>query len=115
MHRGYAGWFDENPATMYDQPPSSIYPELVKLAGGADTIAARAAEMARNGDAVGALHMAEVATAAEPAHRTAFEARLAALKSLRSKSRNVIERRWLDYGIKAAEKAPAGLDGRPKS
>jgi alkyl sulfatase BDS1-like metallo-beta-lactamase superfamily hydrolase len=33
IYDGYAGWFDMNPATMYEIPPSSMYPDLVKLSG----------------------------------------------------------------------------------
>ena len=32
IYEGYAGWFDLNPATMYETPPSSVYADLVKLA-----------------------------------------------------------------------------------
>ena len=38
-----SGWFDLNPVTMYETPVSSVYPELVKLAGGADAVAVSAA------------------------------------------------------------------------
>jgi alkyl sulfatase BDS1-like metallo-beta-lactamase superfamily hydrolase len=33
IYDGYAGWFDRNPSNMYELSPSSIYPDLVKLAG----------------------------------------------------------------------------------
>ena len=35
IYEGYVGWFDLNPATMYEKPASSVYPDVVKLAGGA--------------------------------------------------------------------------------
>jgi alkyl sulfatase BDS1-like metallo-beta-lactamase superfamily hydrolase len=38
IYDGYAGWFDTNPASMYELPPSSVYPDLVKLAGGPEAI-----------------------------------------------------------------------------
>jgi alkyl sulfatase BDS1-like metallo-beta-lactamase superfamily hydrolase len=34
IYDGYVGWFDMNPATMYALPPSAVYPQVVKLAGG---------------------------------------------------------------------------------
>jgi hypothetical protein len=39
------GRFDGNPSTMFG-PPSQAYPEMVKLAGGPDAVAQRAADLA---------------------------------------------------------------------
>ena len=30
IYEGYAGWFDMNPASIYETPPSAIYPDLVQ-------------------------------------------------------------------------------------
>jgi glyoxylase-like metal-dependent hydrolase (beta-lactamase superfamily II) len=99
----YAGWFDENPSSMYKLPPSSIDSELVRLCGGTDVLARRALELAQNGDDVRALHMTDVALAVDPNHKPTLEARLIALKSLLAKSGNSIEANWLRYGIRTAE------------
>jgi len=45
IFEGYAGWFDENPSSMYKLPPSSIDAELVRLCDGADVLARRGLEM----------------------------------------------------------------------
>jgi hypothetical protein len=79
------------------------YSELVQLCGGVEVLAKRAAELAQNGDEVRALHMTDVALTVDPNCRAAVEARLAALKSLLTKSGNYIERNWLNYGIRTAE------------
>jgi len=99
IYEGYVGWFDLNPATMYDTPATSVYPDVVKLAGGADAIAAVAFERAQAGDAVAALHLTDVALAAEPNNRKSLEARLKALEILRGRCKNTNERGWLDYSI----------------
>jgi len=99
IYEGYVGWFDLNPATMYDTPATSVYPDVVKLAGGADEIAAVAFERAQAGDAVAALHLTDVALAAEPNNRKSLEARLKALEILRGRCKNTNERGWLDYSI----------------
>lgn len=99
IYEGYVGWFDLNPATMYDTPAFSVYPEVVKLAGGADRVAALAMERAQSGDAVAALHLTDVALAAEPNNRKSLEARLRALEILRGRCKNTNERGWLDYSI----------------
>ena len=100
IYEGYAGWFDMNPATMYETPVSSIYPDVVKLAGGPDAVANLALERLKVGQAVEALHLADMALAADPYHKNALEARLKALEMLRDRCRNTNERGWLDYAIR---------------
>ena len=51
IYDGYAGWFDLNPSTMYELPPSSVYPELVKLAGGPEPLVKLALEKVAAGKA----------------------------------------------------------------
>lgn len=99
IYEGYVGWFDLNPATMYDRPASSVYPDVVKLAGGPDAVAALALERTQSGDAIGALHLTDIALAAEPNNRKSLEARLKALEILRGRCKNTNERGWLDYSI----------------
>jgi glyoxylase-like metal-dependent hydrolase (beta-lactamase superfamily II) len=100
---GYAGWFDENPSSMYALPPSAIDSELVRLCGGTDILARRALELAKNGDDVRALHMTDVVLAVDPNHKPALAARLSALKSLLATCGNYIEANWLRYGIRTVE------------
>ncbi len=99
IYEGYVGWFDLNPATMYELPAAAIYPDLVKLAGGPEAVAKLALERAQAGQSVEALHLTDVVFAAAPTHRLALEARLKALEQLRERSRNSNERGWLDYSI----------------
>jgi alkyl sulfatase BDS1-like metallo-beta-lactamase superfamily hydrolase len=109
VYEGYAGWFDTNPATMYEQPASSVYPDLVQLAGGPDAVVKRALQRVEAGQPVEALHLTDVALAADPNHRPALEARLKALDALQGRCRNAIERGWLDYSIRTAREK---LNGR---
>lgn len=99
IYEGYVGWFDLNPATMYETPTSSVYPDIVKLAGGSDAIAALALARVQSGDAVAALHLTDVALAADPNNRKSLEARLKALEILRGRCKNTNERGWLDYSF----------------
>ncbi len=107
IYEGYAGWFDLDPATMYALPPAAAYPELVRLTGGPERIAARAGELLQAGELVLALRLTEAALAVEPGHRASREARLAALRELRRRCRNSNECGWLDAGIRATEKVAA--------
>jgi alkyl sulfatase BDS1-like metallo-beta-lactamase superfamily hydrolase len=100
IYEGYVGYFDLNPATMYELAPSSVYPDVVKLAGGPDGVAKIALDRVQAGRAVEALHLTDIALAADGSHRGALQARLKALEWLRDRCRNSNERGWLDYSIK---------------
>jgi alkyl sulfatase BDS1-like metallo-beta-lactamase superfamily hydrolase len=99
IYEGYAGWFDLDPATMYEKPASTVYPDLVTLAGGPDVLAGLALKRIVGGQPVEALHLTDVSLATDPKNRKTLEARLKALETLKSQCHNVIERGWLDDAI----------------
>jgi alkyl sulfatase BDS1-like metallo-beta-lactamase superfamily hydrolase len=105
IYDGYAGWYDTNPSTMYETPPSSVYPDLVKLAGGPEGIVKLALEKVGAGNPVEALHLTDVVLASDPSNSGALEARIKAFKYLQDRCQNFVEEGWLEYGIhKAREK-----------
>ena len=108
IYEGYAGWFDGNPATMYAVPPAAVRPELVRMAGGAAAVAARARELLAAGSVLEALHLADAALAADPGQRSALEARLAALAALEARATNSNELGWLRFGIGETRRQLAG-------
>ena len=100
----YAGWFHHRSTTeLYATPAWSIHAELAELAGGPDPIARRAREHAEKGSPLEALHFAEIALAADPAHRTALEASLAAHRQLLEASVNFWESAWLKKEVTKLE------------
>lgn len=101
IYDGYAGWFDLNPASMYDLPPSSVYPDLVKLAGGPEPVVKLAVDKLNAGKPVEALHLTDVVLASDPKNKDALGARLKALQYLQDRSENYVESGWLDNGIRA--------------
>ena len=101
IYEGYAGWFDGNPASMFGTP-AAAYDEIVRLAGGAAKVAARARELART-DPIRALYLADMALAADPRDVAGLEARLEILRILDRQSTNSNERGWLQAGIRDAE------------
>lgn len=107
IYDGYAGWFDGNPASMYDVPPSSVYPELVKLAGGPNRVARLALETLQAGKPVEALHLTDVALASDARNAAALNVRIKALKNLQDHCENYIEYGWLQYGIRKANETLA--------
>jgi alkyl sulfatase BDS1-like metallo-beta-lactamase superfamily hydrolase len=99
---GYSGWFHFRSTTeLYDVPRYELDSELVELAGGPDTLVARAEEHQAAGRPLYALHLTDMALAAEPGNRGALETRLAALELLmeRSGDENHSEVLWLTHRI----------------
>ena len=103
IYDGYAGWFDLNPSTMYELPPSSVYPDLVKLAGGPDAVVRLALEKVEAGKPVEALHLTDVVLAGDQNNSAALGARLKALEYLRERCENYVEAGYLEYGIRTAK------------
>jgi alkyl sulfatase BDS1-like metallo-beta-lactamase superfamily hydrolase len=99
IYDGYAGWYDMNPTTMYETPASSVYPELVKLAGGPEPVVRAALEKLDAGKPVEALHLTDVVLAYDQKNSGALNARLKALSVLRDRCENYAEAGWLEYGI----------------
>jgi len=107
---GYAGWFHQRSTTeLYPVLPNEVYPDVVELAGGAAVVAARARQRLAAGEAVAAIHLAEIALAAEPASRPALEAYLAAHERLLEErgGQNFWETGWLRHQIERTKRALA--------
>ncbi|HLV87781.1 MAG TPA: alkyl sulfatase dimerization domain-containing protein [Candidatus Sulfotelmatobacter sp.] len=103
IYDGYAGWFDGNPTSMYVVPASSVYPDLVKLAGGPEPIVRLALQKLDDKEPVEALHLTDVVLAADPKNKSALAARIKALEYLRDRCENAVEDGWLQYGIRKAK------------
>lgn len=103
IYDGYAGWFDMNPSTMYELPPASIYPDLVKLAGGPEPLVRLALEKLGTGKPTEALHLTDVVLAYDQNNRAALGARLKALDYLHERCENYVENGWLEYGIRVTK------------
>jgi alkyl sulfatase BDS1-like metallo-beta-lactamase superfamily hydrolase len=99
IYEGYVGYFDLQPATMYETPVSAVYSDVIKLAGGPDVIAKLAQARADAGQAVEALHLSEMALTVNGKHQAALQAKLKALETLRARCKNSNERGWLDFSI----------------
>lgn len=95
----YTGWFDPSRGTaeLYAVPPSSIAPALAELAGGVDKLATRARAFVKSGQSLEALHLLDIALAAEPQAKLALGVKREALEALDSQisGNNLWERRWI--------------------
>jgi alkyl sulfatase BDS1-like metallo-beta-lactamase superfamily hydrolase len=105
IYEGYAGWFDLRPETLFATPVSTVYPDLVRLAGGPEAVAKLAAQKLDAGQTIEALDLTGIALAADAANKTALTARLKALEKLNADSKNSNERGWLNYAIKQVKSA----------
>jgi alkyl sulfatase BDS1-like metallo-beta-lactamase superfamily hydrolase len=75
LWRLYGGWYDGNPAHLKPAREAELAAELAGLAGGADRLAERALELARDGSLRVAGHLAELALQADPGSHAARDAR----------------------------------------
>jgi alkyl sulfatase BDS1-like metallo-beta-lactamase superfamily hydrolase len=95
----YTGWFDPAFGTteLYGVPPSSVAPALAALAGGADRLAERAAGFISEGKPLEALHLLDIALAADGASAAAKTTKEAALRLLLAQTggKNLWERMWI--------------------
>jgi len=105
IYESYIGWFDGNPASMYEASPAATSADLVQLAGGAEAVSKRAAELVESGELVRGLRLADAALASDDKNKAALAVRLKALAGLRAKSRNSNESGWLDYGLRTTRAA----------
>jgi alkyl sulfatase BDS1-like metallo-beta-lactamase superfamily hydrolase len=80
IYDGYAGWYDGNPTSMYEVAPSSVYPDLVKLAGGPEPLARLPLDKIEAGKPVEALHVTEVILAYDEKNAAALNARIKAME-----------------------------------
>ncbi|MBS1838447.1 MAG: MBL fold metallo-hydrolase, partial [Actinobacteria bacterium] len=69
LWRLYGGWYDGNPARLKPAPDEALASELASLAGGASVLAARAQQLAADGELRLAGHLAELAAQAAPEDR----------------------------------------------
>jgi len=110
----YAGWFRyESTTDLYAVPQRAVWTDLAELAGGSDALAARAAAYAEQGAPLEALHLTDIALAADPANDRALEVSTRALEQLldRSGRANLSETRWLETELTATREAvDAALD-----
>ena len=96
----YAGWFHARSTTeLYAVAPDEAHPDLVRLAGGPDPVAAQARRRLADGDALAAIQLAEAARTVDPDHVEALQVLHDAHRSLREASTNFWEQAWLSRQI----------------
>ncbi|MEY4720970.1 MAG: hypothetical protein RIQ46_695, partial [Pseudomonadota bacterium] len=100
-------WFKYEDGTtgLFGSPVSSVYPEIVELAGGAARLAARAREMLGQGRPLECLHLVDMALGVDPAEREALSVKRDACQALLAQGGgvNLSETMWLRAEIAETE------------
>jgi alkyl sulfatase BDS1-like metallo-beta-lactamase superfamily hydrolase len=87
-----AGWFYyEDIADLYTVPAKEIYPDLVELAGGTETIVARAQKRFDAGEELEALRLLDVAKASGSEGEAALRLRLAIFEKMLARSESTYD------------------------
>jgi glyoxylase-like metal-dependent hydrolase (beta-lactamase superfamily II) len=101
----HVGWFRyESTTELYDVPPSSVWSDVVDLAGGTATLTERADAHAAAGRPLHALHLTDIVLAHAPADSDALSVKRKALQQLLAASgrENHSEVQWLEQEITSA-------------
>jgi alkyl sulfatase BDS1-like metallo-beta-lactamase superfamily hydrolase len=101
----HVGWFRyESTTELYDVPPSSVWADVVDLAGGTATLTERADAHAAAGRPLQALHLTDIVLAHAPADPDALSVKRQALQQLLASSgrENHSEVQWLEQEITSA-------------
>jgi len=98
----HVGWFRyESTTELYDVPPSSVWPDIVELAGGTGVLTERARSHVEAGRHLEALHLTDVVLAHSSRDLVALRVKRAALEQLLAASgrENHSEVQWLEQEI----------------
>jgi alkyl sulfatase BDS1-like metallo-beta-lactamase superfamily hydrolase len=71
IYQRYLGWFDGNPAHLWEHPPAESARRYVDCMGGADAVLAKAGDYARAGDLRFAVQLLNHAVFADPGNKAA--------------------------------------------
>lgn len=82
IYQGSIGWYDGNGANLVPNPPAFSARELVKLAGGADKILARAVELQKNNEHQLAVELCETVIQANPDDKMAHLIKAVSLEQM---------------------------------
>ncbi|MFD3575760.1 alkyl/aryl-sulfatase [Streptomyces sp. NPDC058644] len=112
IYQRYMGWFDGNPAHLWEHPPVEEAKRYVKAMGGRTATVAKAKAFARGGDPRFAVTLLNHVVFADPGHKAA-RAELAALYvKLGQASENAV---WRNFYLMGAQELREGVKESPTS
>ncbi|NBE55898.1 alkyl/aryl-sulfatase [Streptomyces boluensis] len=112
VYQRYLGWFDGNPAHLWEHPPTESARRYVEFMGGADEVLRRARESFAEGDFRWVVQVVNHVVFAEPGHAEARALQADALEQLGYGSENGT---WRNFFLMGALELRHGSVGTPTS
>ncbi|HYJ21002.1 MAG TPA: alkyl sulfatase dimerization domain-containing protein [Solirubrobacterales bacterium] len=110
VYQRYMGWFDGNPAHLWEHPPVESARRHVEFMGGAEALLERARESFAAGDYRWVAEVVNHVVFAEPDNRAARELQADALEQLGYGSENAT---WRNFFLMGARELREGITGTP--
>ena len=107
VYQRYLGWFDGNPARLWQHPPVASATRYVECMGGADAVVATAEAYAEAGDLRFAAELLDRVVFAEPEHATAAERLAEVFERLAYGAENGT---WRNFFLMGARELRHGVD-----
>jgi alkyl sulfatase BDS1-like metallo-beta-lactamase superfamily hydrolase len=110
IYQRYMGWFDGNPAHLWEHPPVEQARRYVELIGGAEAALEKARESFEEGDYRWVAEIVNRVVFAEPENREARELQADALEQLGYGAENAT---WRNFFLMGAKELREGISGTP--
>jgi alkyl sulfatase BDS1-like metallo-beta-lactamase superfamily hydrolase len=110
VYQRYMGWFDGNPAHLWEHPPVESARRHVEFMGGAEAVLERARESFESGDYRWVAEVVNHVVFAEPGNREARELQADALEQLGYGAENAT---WRNFFLMGARELREGIVGTP--
>jgi alkyl sulfatase BDS1-like metallo-beta-lactamase superfamily hydrolase len=110
IYQRYMGWFDGNPAHLWEHPPVEQSRRYVEFMGGAEAVLAKARESFEEGDYRWVAEVVNHVVFAEPENRAARELQADTLEQLGYGAENAT---WRNFFLMGAKELREGIAGTP--
>ena len=112
IYQRYMGWFDGNPAHLWEHPPRERAQRYIEAIGGVEATLERGREALAAGDLRWAAELLDHAVFAEPQNEAARELQVEALERLGHGAENAT---WRNFFLMGAKELREGLGSTPTS
>jgi len=110
VYQRYLGWFDGNPARLWNHPPAEASARYVECMGGSDAVVAKAEAYAADGDLRFAAELLDRVVFADPDHEAAKEQLARVFERLAYGAENGT---WRNFYLVGAHELRHGIDSVP--
>jgi alkyl sulfatase BDS1-like metallo-beta-lactamase superfamily hydrolase len=112
IYQRYMGWFDGNPAHLWEHPPVERARRYVEFMGGAEAVLERARRSLEEGDLRWVAEVVNHVVFAEPQNEAARQLQAEALEQLGHGAENAT---WRNFFLTGAKELREGIGGTPTS